>query len=137
MSAAPTEPRLAQRAPLGALRLTWDIAPGEGARLASRRGLATPVDHATLTLDVRLAPHAQARVELRLGDTTLDTRHIPPHALAHTIDAERGLEHLDIQGVLCCTLRDGEAIYARAPIFSELGIPGGRYELQGTKDAER
>jgi len=48
-------------------------------------------------------------------------------------DAETGLEHLEIPAVLHATYRRGERgvrlLYARTPLLTALGIPGGRYEL--------
>lgn len=48
-------------------------------------------------------------------------------------DAETGLEHLEVPGVLHATYRRAgggvRLLYVRTPLLAALGIPGGRYEL--------
>ncbi len=90
-----------------------------------------------LSLETSIAPDASGETVVRCGNAELAREAHGPGSVVVTSDPGRGLEHVDIAGVLSLTTRTGEVIFARAPIFERLGLEGGRYELAPTKDAER
>ncbi len=88
-------------------------------------------------LEITLGADASGQSVLRAAGAELSRESHAPGSVRLTRDPERGLEHIDIEGVVSCTLRGDEVIFARGPVLGRQGIEGGRYELAPTKDAER
>ncbi len=117
------------------VRVVWSVSRAALSRVRPEiRPGAGVID---VSLQIRLGDDASGESVLRAdGVELLRERHAPGSARL-TRDPERGLEHLDIAGVVLCTRRGDEVIFARAPVLGRLGIEGGRYEPSPTKDAER
>lgn len=116
--------------PLQILELAWSVSPDALCRALGRR--ATRV---TLTLMARRDGSGETR--LVAGDDLLARFEHNAGAVVITRDPERGLEHIDVEGVLACTRRGDEVLFARAPALTSLGLEGGRYHPAPTKDADR
>jgi hypothetical protein len=130
--------RLSRR-PAQRLEFRWVIDPAAAVRAGlceSGAGLVELI----LCVDVcgaeATAGIRPVRAVLRVGarERSLEW---PAGRCACAADRASGLVHVDIEGWLNATVRgEGEVLYARTPLLARLGLPGGRYEGEGSASRE-
>lgn len=132
--------RIEVAAPAGrAAELVWDLSTRAGRALAAAHQLEGEVIGA-VAMVLRQAGRHHATVAAE-GVTRAGTR-VPlraPRRCAAAWTRERDLEHIDIEGVLRCTLRHegaARALYANSPLLASLGIGPGTYSLRSAAMAE-
>jgi len=119
------------------IELRWDVSTSALERMTEAPVVDRSASTTELALELTIRADASGESVLRAGRTELARESHGTGELLVVEDAGRAMEHLDVPGVVSCTLRAGEVVYARAPILGRLGLPGGRYEIARTKDAER
>lgn len=117
-------------APARVVALAWTVSPDAAQRVLGQRD-------DRLIIEVLARRDGSGETRLCAGSRVLDHRVHAVGAVVITRDTKRGLEHIDVEGVVSCTRRGDEVLYARAPIFAQLGIGGGSYDLAPTNDADR
>ena len=117
------------------LVLTWSISRVGAAACGMVKDASGP----PVQLEIRMAaPHRGLRAVpgARVVDgNTETTLQVPDAPAAWIEDSIPGVWHLDIEGLLKLTIRQGtgqlEALYARTPLLAAAGLGGGRYEFEG------
>ena len=117
------------------LVLTWSISRVGAAAGGMVKDPAGP----PVKLEVRMAAPrrgVRAAPAARVVDGAAESPLPVPDAPAAWIeDSSPGVWHLDIEGLLKLTVRQGsdqlEALYARTPLLAAAGLGGGRYEFEG------
>lgn len=139
-SARGSAPRLRVAAALREAVVRWAIA-AEALPAEFRPQNPGPAEEAVLEVRIAAAggaPFASARLRVGGQERVIEAGGSGGGG-AWRHDAETGLEHIDVPGVVNVTLRasgDGaaaELVYARTPLLRRLGLAGGRYEATGVE----
>jgi hypothetical protein len=117
------------------LVLTWSISRAGAAACGMVKDPIGP----PVKLEIRLSsPRRSASISpaARVVDGASEVALPTPIAAASWIeDSISGVWHLDVEGLLKLTIRQGpegtEALYARTPLLAAAGLGGGRYEFEG------
>ena len=120
--------------PTPVVEIAWRVSPEA---LRRRFETSLPQGDARLVIQVETRRDGSGQSSVSVGEHVLAQREYTSDQIRITLDRERGLVHVDVEGLLACTRRGGQLVYVRAPVLAQLEIEGGRYELEPTKDAER
>jgi hypothetical protein len=128
--------RREQRAAVRTLTLRWSISKPAAVAL----GLACERD-ASVSLEVSVELHGdstfrvgEVAAALRAGERSQEFEVEASGPGVCITDAETGLTHVDVPGVLQVSLRLAEPekpLFARTTLLSSMGVAGGRYEFLG------
>jgi hypothetical protein len=136
---APQEVIVRTRPAARRLRLRWSVS-GEAAAACGLTPEGTRQAWLELEVDVQRRDGATRATSVSaavLFHGRASPVEIAPATGAAITDAETGLTHIDIDGFIHATLRgESDVLYARTPLLSRLGLPGGRYECEGLSSRE-
>ncbi len=118
------------------LELVWDLSSRAGRALAEQRGFGR---RRIVAVVLRIASgHGPERAVISSEAVADSGERLPlePRQSRRARWAREGdLEHIDIDGLLRCTLRHADgarALYASTPLLASLGVAPGAYSLRPT-----